>query len=66
MGDAAQVPTQWSVGFAAVAMEGVRVQTESRRRNEILALIDMAILELNSLVRGSILSLFRGGAGVDV
>jgi hypothetical protein len=47
-------------------MEGVSVQTESRRRNEILVLIDMAVLGLNLMVRGSILSLFRGGAGVDV
>jgi hypothetical protein len=47
MGEAAQVPTQWSVGVAAVAMGGVSVQTESRRRNEILALIDMAFLGLN-------------------
>src|SRR5260370_39991742 len=47
MGDAAQVPTEWSGGAAGVAMEGVSVPTESRRRNEILALINMAVLGLN-------------------
>src|SRR5207302_10499288 len=46
MGDVAQVPTQWS-GDAAIALSGLRTQRESRRRNEILALIDMTILGLN-------------------
>jgi hypothetical protein len=49
MGDAAQVPTQWSAGEAAVAMEGASAQRESRRRNEILALIDMAFLGWNMI-----------------
>jgi predicted MFS family arabinose efflux permease len=47
MGDAAQVPTQWSAGVAAVALPGVNAQRESRRRNEILALIVMFILGLS-------------------
>jgi hypothetical protein len=63
MGEAAQVPTQWSDGAAAVAAEGMSVQRESRRRNEILALIDMAVLGLNLI--GSMLHLiavsWRGG-----
>jgi hypothetical protein len=45
MGEAAQVPTQWSVGAAAVALCGLRRQMGSRRRNEILAWIDMAFLD---------------------
>jgi hypothetical protein len=63
MGDAAQVPAQWSAGDAAVALFGVTTQRESRRRREILALIVMAALSL-SLV-GSRLHLiavsWRGG-----
>jgi DMSO reductase anchor subunit len=47
MGDAAQVPTQWSVGAAAVALCGLRRQMESRRRNEILAWVVMAVLGLS-------------------
>jgi hypothetical protein len=47
MGEAAQVPTQWSAGAAAVALPGVNAQRESRRRKEILALIVMAALGLS-------------------
>jgi hypothetical protein len=49
MGEAAQVPTQWSVGEAAAAMEGASAQRESRRTNEILTLIDMAFLGWNMI-----------------
>src|SRR5260370_42576059 len=66
MGEAARVPTQWSAGEAAVAMEGERRQRESGRRRETLDLIDIAFLGLNLIGSRSILSLFRGGAGVDV
>jgi hypothetical protein len=38
-----------------MAMEGANAQRESRRRNEILALIDMAVLGLNLI--GSMLHL---------
>jgi hypothetical protein len=48
MGEAAQVPTQWSAGEAAAAM-GASAQRESRRRNEILALMDMAFLGLKMI-----------------
>jgi hypothetical protein len=62
MGEAVQVPTQWS-GDAAAATVGVTTQRESRRRNEILALIDMAFLGWNMI--GSRLHLiavsWRGG-----
>jgi DMSO reductase anchor subunit len=62
MGEAAQVPTQWSVGAAALAMRGVNAQRESRRRKEILAFV-MAVLGLNLI--GSMLHLiavsWRGG-----
>jgi hypothetical protein len=46
MGEAAQVPTQWSVGAAAVALAGLRTQRE-RRRKEMLTLIVMAVLGLS-------------------
>jgi hypothetical protein len=49
MGEAAQVPTQWSAGEAAREMAGASAQRESRRRNEILALIDMAFLGWNMI-----------------
>jgi hypothetical protein len=48
MGEVAQVPTQWS-GDAATAGGGVMTQRDSRRRNEILALIDMAFLGWNMI-----------------
>jgi hypothetical protein len=69
MGDAAQVPTQWSAGDAAVALAGVR-ERESRRRSERGALVVMAFLGVNMLVAAPsyrcFASVFRGGAGVDV
>jgi hypothetical protein len=47
MGDAAQVPTQWSLGAAAVALPGLRMKMKNTKRNEILALFDMAVLGLS-------------------
>jgi hypothetical protein len=53
MGEAAQVPTQWS-GEAAKTLPGLNTQKESRRRREILAFV-MAVLGLNLI--GSMLHL---------
>src|SRR4051794_19552201 len=47
MGEAAQVPTQWSAGDAALAQIGVRHERESRRRRESGALVRMIVLGVN-------------------
>jgi len=48
MGEAAQVPIQWSAGEAAAALVGV-MQRESKRRSARGALMVMAVLGVNMI-----------------
>jgi hypothetical protein len=48
MGDAAQVPTQWSVDVAAVAVFGMqqRMSRQSGRKGDVLVFAIMSFLRL--------------------
>jgi hypothetical protein len=63
MGEAAQVPTQCSAGGAAFVWREQR-RSRGRRRESARDFVVMTILVSNWYE--AILSLFRGGAGVDV
>jgi hypothetical protein len=66
MGDAAQVPTQWSEGVAAVTEIGLKQQRASRgsRREDLLELMVMGAFF--AIGRRTILPLFRGDAVIHV
>jgi len=62
MGEAAQVPTQWSGAVAAMVVLGLqkRASRQSRRSGDLLVCVVMAFLI--AIVSMSILPLFHGEA----